>query len=343
MSKPPILRTPSHPLTLSFTTLDVFTSTPYTGNPLALIRIPSTLRSLITQQQKQNIAAEFNLSETIFLHEQLDRSIPIPEWDVEIFTTDAELPFAGHPVIGAAAYVLGVLGAGGGKGRGRGRFGTRAGGVDIALVDGVIEPNMSTRVSADIPYNVHIHSHTIGDLERPIPGLSLLPSIRKAELDAPIVSIVQGMTFLLVRLGSLEELGDVQLVGEDVSFQGVLDEGWRMGFVAKYYFVVLEGEGSYGDSGGVMKIRSRMLEVAMEDPATGSAASALSCYLALCGGDYGRRRFEVTQGVEMGRKSVIGVEVFVGEGHGRGEEGRRVEGVRISGNAVVVMEGNLRV
>ncbi|KAH9211326.1 hypothetical protein DL95DRAFT_369894 [Leptodontidium sp. 2 PMI_412] len=325
MSKPPILRTPSHPLTLSFTTLDVFTSTPYTGNPLALIRIPSTLRSLITQQQKQNIAAEFNLSETIFLHEQLDRSTLIPEWDVEIFTTDAELPFAGHPVIGAAAYVLGRN-------------------IDDEDGEGAIEPNMSTRVSADIPYNVHIHSHTIGDLERPIPGLSLLPSIRKAELDAQIVSIVQGMTFLLVRLGSLEELGDVQLVGEDVSFHGVLDEGWRMGFVAKYYFVVLEGEGSYGDSGGVMKIRSRMLEVAMEDPATGSAASALSCYLALCGGDYGRKKFEVTQGVEMGRKSVIGVEVFVGEGLGQGEEGRRrVEGVRISGNAVVVMEGNLRV
>jgi len=347
-NKPPILRTPSHPLTLPFTTLDVFTSTAYTGNPLALIRIPSPLRHLITQAQKQNIAAEFNLSETIFLHEQLNPSIP--EWDVEIFTTDAELPFAGHPVIGTAAYVLGVLGAGGGKGhgRGKGRLLTRAGGVDIALAydderrdeedgQGVIEPNMSSRVSADIPHNVHIHSHTIGDLEGPIPGLSHLPAIRKAELQAPIVSIVQGMTFLLVRLESLEMLGAVQLVSEDVSFHGVLDEGWRTGFVAKYYFVVLE-EGGW-TNGGLTRVRSRMLEVAMEDPATGSAASALSCYLALNRGESGRRRFEVTQGVEMGRKSIIGVEVLVGER----SEGREVEGVKISGNAVVVMEGNLRV
>ena len=82
-----------------------------------------------------------------------------------------------------------------------------------------------------------------------------------------------------------------------------------------------------------------MLEVAMEDQATGSAASALSCYLALNRGESGRRRFEVTQGVEMGRKSIIGVEVLVGER----SEGREVEGVKISGNAVVVMEGNLRV
>ncbi|KAH7355362.1 phenazine biosynthesis protein phzF [Rhexocercosporidium sp. MPI-PUGE-AT-0058] len=320
---------------------------PYAGNPLALVRIPSALRNLITQQQKQNIAAEFNLSETIFLHEQLDPSIP--EWDVEIFTSDAELPFAGHPVIGTAAYVLGVLGAGGGKGKGRGRLGTRAGSVDIALVydderedddeDRIIEPNMSSRVSVDIPHNVHIHAHTIGDLELPIPGLSLLSGIRKAELAAPIVSIVKGMTFLLVRLGSLEELRSVQLVGEDVSFHGVLDEGWRMGFVAKYYFVVLEDR--EGERDGVVRIRSRMLEVAMEDPATGSAASALSCHLALHEGRSGRRRFEVTQGVEMGRKSVIGVEVFIGEDWGG--KGMRVEGVRISGNAVVVMEGNLRV
>ncbi|KAG4429690.1 hypothetical protein IFR05_014824 [Cadophora sp. M221] len=262
-SKPPILA-PSHPLTLPFTTLDVFTSTPYTGNPLALIRIPCTLRTLITQQQKQKIAAEFNLSETIFLHEQKQvqereqekfgqssGGVSIPVWDVEIFTTYTELPFAGHPVIGAAAYVLGVLGAGGGKGR----FRTRAGGVDIQLVydherdfqvdgderdrEGVIEPNhknISTRVSADIPHNVHIHTHKIGDLKRPtgIPGLSLHPSIRKAELEAPI-------------------------------------------------------------------------------------------------------------GVEMGRKSVIGVEVFVSEGLGCGGERRSVESVKISGNAVVVMEGNLRV
>ncbi|CZT51843.1 related to phenazine biosynthesis protein phzC [Rhynchosporium secalis] len=344
--KPVIRRTPSHPLTLPFTTLDVFTSTVYTGNPLAIVRIPSPLRDSITQQQKQQIAAEFNLSETIFLHEQVDPSLP--EWDVEIFTLDAELPFAGHPVIGTAAYVLGVLGAGGGKGKGRGRLGTRAGFVDIALVydeerqeddeEGFIEPNMSSRVSADLPHHVHTHAHTIGDLERPIPGLSLLPSIRAAELAAPLVSFVKGMTFLLVRLSSLEQLADVQLVGEDVSFHGVLDEGWRMGFVAKYYYVVLENE----DGKGTMAIRSRMLEVAMEDPATGTAASALSCYLALHGaGSERMRRFEVTQGVEMGRKSVIGVEVFLAQG--RAEEERVVEGVRISGNAVVVMEGNLRV
>jgi hypothetical protein len=66
---------PYKPHTLSFTTLDVFTSTPYSGNPLALIRIPASLASLVTQTQKQLIAQEFNLSETLFLHEPQNPAI----------------------------------------------------------------------------------------------------------------------------------------------------------------------------------------------------------------------------------------------------------------------------
>jgi predicted PhzF superfamily epimerase YddE/YHI9 len=49
------------------------------------------------------------------------------------------------------------------------------------------------------------------------------------------------------------------------------------------------------------------------------------------------RKFEVTQGVEMGRESVIGVEVVVAD------SGREVESVRLSGSAVQVMEGSLRI
>jgi predicted PhzF superfamily epimerase YddE/YHI9 len=62
--------------------------------------------------------------------------------------------------------------------------------------------------------------------------------------------------------------------------------------------------------------------------------------LSLKGGERGRtsgsRKFEITQGVEMGRRSVIGVEVMVGDG-------QRVEEVRLSGSAVLVMEGSLRI
>ena len=89
------------PIQLDFITVDVFTQTKYEGNPLAIVKVPST--TTLTQEQKQSIAREFNLSETTFLHEQPTEKL---SWKVDIFMTTAELPFAGHPTIGTACYAL---------------------------------------------------------------------------------------------------------------------------------------------------------------------------------------------------------------------------------------------
>lgn len=132
----------------------------------------------------------------------------------------------------------------------------------------------------------------------------------------------------------------MEIVGSELNFQGLLDdgEGWDLGFVARYYYVIIDGNGKkneFANGDEVERVRTRMVEDTMEDPATGSAACALSAYLALKEKRTGI--FEITQGVEMGRRSVIGVEVVV-DG-----EGRRVESVRVSGSAVQVMEGSLRI
>lgn len=74
-------------MSLQFTTLDVFTQTRYTGNPVAIIRVPPT--TTLTQEQKQAIAAEFNLSEIVFLH--LPTSDSSPERKIDIFTALAEV------------------------------------------------------------------------------------------------------------------------------------------------------------------------------------------------------------------------------------------------------------
>ncbi|RYF49586.1 MAG: PhzF family phenazine biosynthesis protein, partial [Cytophagaceae bacterium] len=78
---------------LDFVTVDVFTSTPYEGNPLAIIRIPHDVT--ISQDQKQKIAREFNLSESTFLHEKAPGDEG-DDWTVDIFMTTKELPFAGE-------------------------------------------------------------------------------------------------------------------------------------------------------------------------------------------------------------------------------------------------------
>src|SRR6476619_4898527 len=81
-----------------FATLDVFTEEPLTGNPLAVVRDCAGLDT----QRMQAIAREFNLSETVFLLPPVD---PINTAKLRIFTPTRELPFAGHPTIGAAILI----------------------------------------------------------------------------------------------------------------------------------------------------------------------------------------------------------------------------------------------
>lgn len=76
--------------------VDVFTATPFQGNSLAVV----TEADGLSDTQMQRIGAEFNLSETVFL-------LPPSNGDAaaaaRIFTPRRELPFAGHPTIGAAS------------------------------------------------------------------------------------------------------------------------------------------------------------------------------------------------------------------------------------------------
>ncbi len=77
-----------------------------------------------------------------------------------------------------------------------------------------------------------------------------------------------------------------------------------------------------------------------EDPGTGSASSGLACWLAGRedrGLGKGPFKYAFTQGVEMGRRNEIAVEVT------RGEDGEGIEKVVLSGTATVVMEGTLEV
>ncbi len=78
--------------------LDVFTDQPLAGNQLAVV-IDSDGLDAATMQK---IAAEFNLSETVFIFPPRD---PINTARLRIFTPKAELPFAGHPTIGAAVLI----------------------------------------------------------------------------------------------------------------------------------------------------------------------------------------------------------------------------------------------
>ncbi|MFI5932731.1 PhzF family phenazine biosynthesis protein [Actinoplanes sp. NPDC051494] len=81
--------------TLAYEIVDVFTDRPFAGNPLAVVFGAEALAG----DQMQALAREFNLSETVFV---LPPSDIQATYRARIFTPESELPFAGHPSVGAA-------------------------------------------------------------------------------------------------------------------------------------------------------------------------------------------------------------------------------------------------
>lgn len=81
---------------LSFVTLDVFTQQRYAGNSLAVVRLPAEPQHIVSDEQMLAIAREFQLSETIFIHEGRTGNDGLPEWRVRIFLISEEIPFAGR-------------------------------------------------------------------------------------------------------------------------------------------------------------------------------------------------------------------------------------------------------
>src|ERR1700722_16599363 len=78
-----------------FHQVDVFTTVPYHGNPLAVVHDAEG----VTDEAMQRFANWMNLSETTFLLPPDDATA---DYRVCIFTPSTELPFAGHPTLGTA-------------------------------------------------------------------------------------------------------------------------------------------------------------------------------------------------------------------------------------------------
>ncbi|KAJ5096212.1 Phenazine biosynthesis-like protein [Penicillium alfredii] len=311
---------------LSFVTLDVFTSQPYSGNPLAVVFLPEDSDSL-SQSQKQTIAREFNLSETIFVHPAREQS----KRTIDIFTTDCELPFAGHPTIGAASWFL-CHSTDAADASGVTTLATKSGDIPISIQDSI-----SKAVSAQIAHNTRIHAARFGlkDLLRLHPTLA--PFFPQPDVSFPVFSIVNGMSQVFIELPTLAALAAVTPAtgGELVSSTNgnYLDEGWRSGLVSVYFFV-REVDDDVTDQ---KIIRTRMMLGTLEDPATGSSACGLAAYLTLTEGQAGQPHlYHVVQGVEMGRRSDIGVGVAL-------DPDMKIKQMLLTGTAVRVSEGRVLV
>jgi trans-2,3-dihydro-3-hydroxyanthranilate isomerase len=295
-------------------TADVFTTERFGGNQLAVIPEATGL----TPAQMQQIAREFNYSETVFILPPRDPSCLAR---LRIFTPDEELPFAGHPTIGAAFVLHRLAGQAGGAGGDSILLDEDAGPVQVAIETG---PAGSFRATLTTPRLPEYRS-----LEIPATDLARVIGLPTAELlggDYHPQAVSCGLPFLIIPLRSRAAVGGLQL--DLALWQRLLAPTWAP-MLALFSF----------EDGSAADLHVRVLCPGLgisEDPATGSAAAALGGYLAPRHPlDNGSLRWTIEQGIEMGRPSRLEVAVD--------KLDSRITAVRVGGSAIAVMDGEIEV
>ncbi|MCP8937753.1 PhzF family phenazine biosynthesis protein [Alsobacter sp. SYSU M60028] len=288
---------------IPYETVDVFTDQPFGGNPLAVF---TDARGL-SDTQMQALAAEMNYSETTFV---LPPEDPAHDARVRIFHRTAEMPFAGHPNVGTAF----VLARHGRNRDGVLRFEQKAGLVEIAVRRDAAGAVTGAEIAAPQPLSL--------GLELPADAIAACVGLAAGDVvttaHAPVQASV-GVTFVLAQV----EPEALARATPDLATYRKL-AGLHPTLAGRLSLFLYTRSGS--------AVRARMfapLAGTWEDPATGSASAALGALLlSLDGGD--EARLTVTQGVEMGRPSLLHVTSR------RAEDGVRS---RVAGNCVPMLRG----
>ncbi|HLJ71350.1 MAG TPA: PhzF family phenazine biosynthesis protein [Roseiarcus sp.] len=293
-----------------FHTLDVFTETALAGNPLAVVLDCEGL----DDRRMQAIAREFNLAETVFVLEPRD---PVNTARLRIFTPGRELPFAGHPTVGAAV-----------------------------LLAQLRAPELLARQDLRI-----VVEEGVGDIvcvARHRPNRAPAANFTVPRLPAPVGDAPSVET--LARQLGLEpsDIGfgthrpSVYSAGNPFVFAPVADRAalararpnanaWGEGGGPGVYLYTRDAE-RQGSS-----FRARMFAAGwgvVEDPATGSAAAAFAAVLMRFEKPAeGESVYVIEQGFEMGRPSLISLSVDVENG--------ALSAAAIGGAVVMITQGTI--
>ncbi|WP_248310289.1 PhzF family phenazine biosynthesis protein [Bosea sp. 117] len=293
------------PMLLSYQTVDVFTRTRFGGNPLAVVLDADGL----TTEQMQAVAREFNYSETSFVLRSVD---PRHTAQIRIFTPTTEVPFAGHPNVGTAFVLASLEGASGAE---EFVFEEKAGLVRARILR---DAGRVGEVRLTAPQALRV-GRTF-DPAAVAACLSLAPGDIATGVHQPSIASV-GLPFLVVEIASRDALA--RAVAQPAAFSDILPSD---GADAIYLYCRATAERD-----GAVDFTARMFapfDGLPEDPATGSATAA-TCALLASMEKTAIRRFEVAQGIDMGRPSLISIDVA------------GTDPVEIGGSCVPVMSGTL--
>lgn len=274
--------------TITYYIVDVFAEEKYTGNQLAVfIDLERTLGSA----QMLAITREINFAESSFI-----RAIEADNtFEVRIFTTEYEVPFAGHPSLGSAYIIAKHL------------MTSPKGSLSLRLQKGVVPIRISTPEQLDT-------SRFTMQQAQPVFGTSFTASELSAGLHLPIAAIdgkmpIQevntGLPYLLIFLKDLETIQQLQLdarkVAEFLIENQMHKSNNKTGLTTSLFFVTAETIAVKNN------YHTRMFalenDTLWEDAATGSANGCFLAYLLKYKGNL--QSVVVEQGFEMGRKSIL--------------------------------------
>jgi trans-2,3-dihydro-3-hydroxyanthranilate isomerase len=291
-----------------FHLVDVFSSTPFGGNQLAIL--PDATG--ISTEGMQKIAREFNFPESTFV---LPKNDPANSYRVRIFTPRAELNFAGHPTIGTACALV---------------MKQHARTVDPIRL--ILEENIGP-VMVDVAQRNGGYHGTLtlsGKIDAPAGApapadLAAVLSIDPAEVRQSFFAGV-GLPFCFAQLKSNEAVDRASV--NRAAWTATLSRAWSPNL---FFFA-----GDLRDGGSLY---ARMCAPALgieEDPATGSACAALVGAIASKHNfDRTAYRLSIQQGVSMGRRSEIEAEARMSEGV--------VTSISVSGATSYIASGEIEV
>ena len=247
---------------LPYVVLDVFTDTPLQGNALAVFPDGGGLDTAVMQRA----ARELNLSETVFVTGDAGAGSA-----VRIFTPTAEMPFAGHPILGTA-WALAAE--------------STADTIELHPPAGPV-PVRITRGPDGAPAH--------GEMDQPLPVIEEFPAA-----DEALAALGCGPTALPLTAYRNGPAHVFAVVEDPAVVRGLEPDIGRLARLGPFGFSCAAIDGD--------RVRTRMFGPGLgvaEDPATGSAAGPLAAHLAR----HGRVGFgtpvEITQGEEIGRPSTL--------------------------------------
>ena len=292
---------------LTFFTVDVFTTTKFGGNPLAVVMGGQDLEDAAMQ----SVAAEFNLSETTFV---LPPSDPANTARIRIFNRTAEMAFAGHPMVGTG-FVLALQQP-------------ELSQANFEIPAGIVRVNIQ-RGDDGNPIATTI------DVPRPLStGASMAPKAIAAMLGLTAEHVVTANHSPVVASNGTPFIY-AELTSEGLSRCEPNIDAFRLAMASLSQMDRNLGLHVYCRT--KHSISARMfapLTGTWEDPATGSANATLGCLLLSLDVEKKEASFVIRQGIEMGRPSELQVAVR-----------RTRDGIlaTLCGSCVAVMQGHITV